>query len=110
MGIFDMRRPLPNRRLSETFKFRFRAQRAAYHVTTGYFPDNTLGEIFLSTNQTGSQTEADARDFAILMSLLLQHGCTLDTIRGAVTREINGDPSTLAGAVTDLLVAKGYER
>ena len=102
-----MRKPLPQRRRSETFKFQFRAHRASYHATTGYFADNTLGELFLNTSKTGSQSEADARDFAILISLLLQHGCTLETIRGALTREMDGSPSTLAGTVTDLLVKKG---
>ena len=102
-----MRNTLPQRRHAETFKFQFRAQRASYHVTTGYFPNGALGEIFLSTNKTGSQSEADARDFAILISLLLQHGCSLELISGALSRELDGSPSTLAGTVTDLLVKKG---
>ena len=102
-----MRNILPQRRRSETFKFQFRAQRASFHVTTGYFNDNTLGELFLNTSKTGSQSEADARDFAILISLLLQHGCTLETICGALTREMDGSPSTLAGTVVDLLIEKG---
>ena len=102
-----MRRALPQRRHAETFKFRFQAQRASYHVTTGYYPDGTLGEIFLSTNQTGSQSEAIAHDFATLISLLLQHGCSVETISKTLTRERDGGPATLAGAVTDLLTKKG---
>ena len=102
-----MRRSLPNRRSAETFKFRFRAQRASYHVTMGYYPDDKLGEVFLSTNQTGSETEAIAHDFATLISLLLQHGCSLETIHNTLTLDRDGTPATLAGTVTDLLIKNG---
>jgi hypothetical protein len=102
----NARNSLPARRAAETFKFRFGGQSAAYHVTVGYFPDSALGEIFLSTNKIGSAAEAIARDLAILMSLALQHGCTMETMRDALTREANGEPSTVAGVVADLLAPK----
>jgi hypothetical protein len=101
-----MREPLPHRRRSNTFKFRFGGQNAAYHITVGYFPDWRMGEVFLSTNKIGSMSEALARDIAILMSLALQHGCTMETMRDALTRESDGAPSTIAGAAADILAPK----
>ena len=59
--------------------------------------------MFISTNKIGTAQDALARDIAILMSLALQHGCTLETIRDALTREADGAPSTIAGAVADKL-------
>jgi hypothetical protein len=95
------RRALPPRRNAETFKLRFGDQRAAYHVTLGYYDGGDLGEVFISTNSVGSSVDAMARDLAVLMSLALQHGCKLETMRSAVTRESDGKPSTIAGAVID---------
>jgi hypothetical protein len=101
-----MRNALPQRRRSDTFKFRFGGQNAAYHITVGYFPDGKLGEVFISTNKIGSMSDALGRDIAILMSLALQHGCAMETMRDALTREGDGTPSTIAGAVADLLAPK----
>lgn len=94
---------LPPRRRSDSIKFRFGGQNSAYHLTIGYFPDGRMGEIFISTNKIGSAAEAIARDIAILISLGLQHHCTLETMAKAITREANGEPSTVAGAVLDIL-------
>jgi hypothetical protein len=97
------REPLPNRRKGETFKLRHADQRGAYHITTGRYPDGRIGEVFISTNKIGTAQDALARDIAILMSLALQHGCALTVMRDALTREGNGAPSTIAGAVADKL-------
>lgn len=98
------RETLPGRRYCETVKIRHAQQRAAYHVTVGRYEDGRLGEIFISTNQVGSLTDAMARDLAVLMSLCLQHGCQIETIKHALTREGDGTPSTIAGAVADKLL------
>ena len=95
------RNMLPQRRASFTMKVRFGGQDGAYHVTLGFYDDGRLGEVFISTNKIGSQAEALARDIAILMPLGLQHGCAMQTMRDALTREGNGAPSTIAGAVAD---------
>jgi hypothetical protein len=100
------REPLPQRRYSETFKLQHGAQRSAYHVTTGFYGDGRLGEIFISTNQVGTAIDAMARDLAVLMSLALQHGCAIEIMRHSFTREANGEPSTIAGAVADRLTRK----
>src|SRR5262245_29193650 len=100
------RKILPQRRPGETFKLRFGGQNAAYHVTLGYYDrDMTeIGEIFIATHQAGSGAEALARDCAILMSLLMQYQCPIETIRNALTREHDGSASTIAGAVVDAIV------
>ena len=42
-----------------------------------------------------------ARDTAILISLGIQHGVPIETMRNAVSRDENGDPAGLAGVVLD---------
>ena len=98
-----IRARLPNRRYCETIKLAHGGQHAAYHVTVGHDTDGAIGEIFISTNKVGTAIEALARDIAILMSLALQHGCQLAIMRDALTREADGTPSTIAGAVADEL-------
>jgi hypothetical protein len=105
-----VRRPMPQRRRSETFKIRHGGQNAAYHITAGYYhPHGEIGEVFISTNSVGSALDAMARDLAILMSLALQHGCSMRTMRAALTREADGTPSTIAGAVADLISKDGLD-
>jgi hypothetical protein len=98
------RKPLPLRRRAETIKVRHGG--ATYHISTGHYAGGQLGEVFVSTNKVGSNIEAMARDLAILMSLGLQHGCSIETMSGALTREHDGSPSTIAGAVADRLAQK----
>jgi hypothetical protein len=100
------RKRLPFRRRSDTIKIRHGGSRSAYHVTRGYYAGGELGEVFIATNSAGSNIEAMARDIAILMSLALQHGCSIETMSGALTREHDGSPSTVAGAVADRLSLK----
>ena len=101
-----MRELLQNRRACETVTVRHGNGRAAYFVTVGKYPDARVGEIFISSNQVGTSLDAMARDLAVLMSLCLQHGCAIETIRHALTREADGSASTIAGAVADQLTIK----
>jgi hypothetical protein len=39
----------------------------------------------------------------VLLSLALQYGCELDTARHAITRDSQGAPSSIIGAVIDRL-------
>jgi hypothetical protein len=57
-------------------------------------------EIFLSTNKHG---DTNARDAAIAASLLLQHGCPLDTLCRALTRNSDGSASGPLAHALDLL-------
>ena len=51
----------------------------------------------------GSATEAIARDAAILVSIALQYGAALETIRAALTKDHDGSPATAIGAALDKL-------
>jgi hypothetical protein len=62
-----------------------------------------VAEIFLSSHRPGSETEAIARDAAIITSLALQHGCDLATIAHGVTRADDGSAATAIGAAINLL-------
>jgi hypothetical protein len=44
-----------------------------------------------------------ARDGAVLLSLALQYGAELENIRSAITRDEQGAPSSVVGAVIDRL-------
>src|SRR5262252_147654 len=95
--------PLPARRAAETFVLPFGGQGQSFHVTVGYYPNGDVGEIFISGAKAGSDVEAVARDGAVLISLAIQYGVPLETIRHALTREQDGLPSTIIGAVVEQL-------
>jgi hypothetical protein len=95
------REQLPNRRQCESFAFRHAGH--PFTLTAGYYPDNRIGEIFISSNRAGSQVEAVARDSAIAVSIALQFGADLQTIRAALTKNHDGSPATLLGGALDAL-------
>ena len=80
-------------------------------MSFGYYEDHkTLGEVFIAAAKSaGSQVDATARDAAILISLGLQHGIPIDVIKGALTREPNGEASSIAGRVVDFITLAGRE-
>lgn len=95
---------LPNRRASEIFELRHGGQNTPFTVSVSHYPGtNIVAEVFIAGGKTGSDFEAVARDGAILLSLALQHHVALETIKHAITRESNGEPSTIVGAVVDRL-------
>lgn len=93
------RRRLPNRRPCESFELEVRGLR--YKVTAGHFPDGSLAEIFISNHKAGNASDVAARDAGILMSLCLQHGCSVETISRALSRNADGSASGVVGAVID---------
>jgi hypothetical protein len=94
---------LPMRRRSETFDLAYGGLSRDHTVTVGYYPDGRPGEVFINGGKSGEQVEAIARDGAVLVSMLLQHGASLDTIRHALTRDSQDEPSSIIGAVVDRL-------
>ena len=74
-----------------------------FQVTLGRYLDGSIGEVFISGAKAGSDVEAVARDGAVLLSIALQFGVPLEIIRHAITREQDGTPSTIIGAVIDRL-------
>jgi hypothetical protein len=91
---------LPNRRASENFDLEFHGMK--YKVTVGrFFPDGLPCEVFISNHKAGNASDVAARDAGILLSLLLQHGCQIETISRAISRNADGSASGVIGAVLD---------
>jgi ribonucleoside-diphosphate reductase alpha chain len=70
-----VRNRLPKKRTSKTIKFRV-ADTEGY-LTTGEFPDGTVGEIFLKVAKQGSTLAGIMDAFAISISMGLQYGVPL---------------------------------
>jgi hypothetical protein len=102
----SMRDVLPQRRGNETFEMRHGGQNTVFAVTLGFYPDGRLGEVFIHGAKAGSETDGIARDGAVLLSIALQYGVPLETIKHAITRDPNGAPSTIIGAVVDRLTER----
>jgi hypothetical protein len=92
---------LPNRRDCVTFTLECNGLK--YTATAAWFADGSLAEIFLSNNKHGSQSDSNAKDSAIMASIALQHGASLDSLRHAVLRDGRGNASTPLGVALDLI-------
>jgi hypothetical protein len=97
------RRVLPQRRRCETFEIAFGGLARSHTITLGFYEGGALGEVFINGGKSGEVVEAIARDGAVLLSLALQYGAELDNIRSAITRDEQGAPSSIVGAVVDQL-------
>jgi hypothetical protein len=95
------RQRLPNRRGHELLDFEHGGIR--YTAGVGRFEDDTLAEIFLNTAKQGTAIDVNARDAAVAASLLLQHGCSVDTLSQALTRNGDGSGSGPLARALDLL-------
>lgn len=98
-----MRRTLPQRRSCETFEIDYGGLSRSHTITLGFYDDGSLGEVFISGGKSGETVEAIARDGAVLLSLALQYGAELSNIKSAITRDEQGAPSSIVGAVVDRL-------
>lgn len=76
------RHHLPNRRPATLISIIFRGGR--YSIAASRFEDGSLAELFIHPGKTGSDAADDARDIAILISLALQYGVPVETLRHAV--------------------------
>jgi hypothetical protein len=95
------RERLPNRRQCESFEFTHAG--LDFTLAAGFYPDGRVAEIFLSSRKPGSRIEAIARDAAVTVSIALQFGADLETIRQALTKDHDGGPATAIGAALDKL-------
>ena len=98
-----IRRTLPQRRAAETFDMRFWNQ--PFTVTVGFYADGAPGEVFVDGGKSGQDIQSTARDAAVVLSLALQHGVTIEVIRHAVTRNGAGEAASILGAIADRLPA-----
>jgi hypothetical protein len=98
------RRRLPNRRNSTSFDIEIAGLK--YKTTISRFPDGSLAEVFVSNHKAGNASDVAARDAGILVSLLLQHGCPVETISRALSRNSDGSASGVVAAVLDRILAE----
>jgi hypothetical protein len=100
-----MRRRLGNRRAHWTVEFEHAGIR--YTAGVGRFEDDPgadLAEVFFNVpGKAGTPLESHVRDEAIAASLALQFGCPVDTLRGALTRNVDGTPSGALGKLLEIL-------
>lgn len=100
--LAGLRRRLPQRRQHQLVDFEHGGFR--YTAGLGFFESGELGEIFINVpGRSGSGIETVARDAAILTSICLQHGASVQTIRHALTRNGDGSAGGPLGAVLDLI-------
>jgi hypothetical protein len=98
------RQRLPNRRASETLDIEVAGLR--YKATVSYFPDGSLAELFISNHKANNASDVVARDAGILVSLCLQHGCDVETIARALSRNADGSASGVIGVVLDRVMRR----
>ena len=92
---------LPNRRACETIAFEHGG--AAFTLSIGTYPDGRPGEVFVNSTHANSALDALASDAAIAVSIALQFGADVATIRGAMKRTTQGEASSPIGAALDLV-------
>ena len=95
------RAKLLNSRYSETYDLVH--DNIPLTVTVGTYADGKPGEVFINvTGHSASSALAElARDSALLMSIAMQYGSSIEELRRAISRDTEGNPSTLVGAVLD---------
>lgn len=93
------RRHLENRRAHESREIEFDGRR--FSLGVGFDDTGAPAEVFVNAPRAGSGYAALARDAGILLSLAMQSGTDLATIRRALTREENGEAASLLGAIAD---------
>jgi hypothetical protein len=98
------RRELPPRRRCETFEIDFGGLSKKHTVSVGFYQDGSPGEVFITGGKSGETVSAIARDGAVLLSMALQFGVPLQTIQHAITRDGQGQPQSIVGAVVDKLL------
>jgi ribonucleoside-diphosphate reductase alpha chain len=101
------REMLPQRRRSITFTLDWGGLKAPHLITIGHYDDGRIGEVFIGGGKSGEQVEAIARDGAVLLSIAMQMGADLASIRHAITRDSQGQPLSIVGAVIDQLIRDG---
>lgn len=104
-----VREMLPARRSSISFTIEFQGER--YDVTTGFYKDGRLGEVFINRRRAGTsgngaarlgeQLDAACRDAAIMISYALQYGATLADLKHSITRDDDSSPMSIVGAIVD---------
>lgn len=99
---------IPNRRPCETISFEHEGHR--FKATVGYFAEGRPAELFLTTGKPGTGVETVSRDCTVAVSLALQHGVPIETLRHAITRLDDGTAAGPQGKVLDQIAECGESR
>lgn len=105
------RTALPPRRMALTFDMAFDPlthNSPRYTVTAGLMAEGgqmRVREVFASCHTITSAQDIAARDTAILLSIALQSGQSLEELSRAMTRDGEGRPQGLAARLADELLA-----
>jgi hypothetical protein len=94
---------LPNRRASTTFDLQCNG--LFYRVTVSHYDDGTLGEIFINNAKDNSDSDAAAKDSAVVASIALQYGVPADVLRHALLRDPRGVAASPLGLALDTIAA-----
>lgn len=97
-----MRDSLPNRRQVESFQFIHNGIK--HHASFSKYEDGRVAEVFLDAHKPGSAIQAFAQDGALAVSLALQFGCPIETLRHAMTRGENGEAAGPLGQLLDMVL------
>lgn len=102
----SLREKLKQRRYTETLSFDHDS--ISFMASLGWFDDNILSEIFLTGGKPGSALSIMANEASIILSIALQHGTPLSTIRDGLPKLSDGSPAGPMGAA--LRLAKDNEK
>jgi hypothetical protein len=94
---------LPNRRACVTFNKDVQGHACTISHGFGKNPDDGVKEIFINAEKSGA-LEAILRDGAVLASIALQHGASVEELARSTTRNPDGSPSSPVGVVLDDMV------
>ena len=97
------RERLPLRRGSTVLDF----QHGGVDYTVGWsrYEDGRVAELFLNAGKLDSGVDTIARDSAIVASLALQNGCSVNDLRSSLTRTGFGGPAGPLAYALDLIAA-----
>jgi hypothetical protein len=75
-------------------------RRPSYTGGIGRVKDGRIAEVLINGTKVGTAAETNAQDGAIVASLALQHGCSVETIQQALARS-SGSAGPFGNAVKD---------
>lgn len=112
------RERLPQRRRTETFDIQHVETSGAsspYVLSVGLYDNGRIGEVFIDSPKNGSTLGLICHDAAVLISIALQHGASIEELRSSVARQSDdilspgGLPQSVIGSVLDELARKQEE-
>lgn len=98
-----MREPLPNRRTAETLEFERDGIRCT--MTVGRDSDGKVKELFLNSSRQNSMGDVILSDCAIIASIALQHGVTVEHLAHSIKRDKYGLAVSPIAAALDRIVS-----